>query len=114
VIIIQDFLCFYSKSVTVAGRKKIGPILIKGRNELLKCKRKFWALYSTNFQNYIFTTDKDNRILFYVSLSVLLSITLANDQLDEQNLNTFITVLYTYLFRAISCSSSEGQTVLTL
>jgi hypothetical protein len=41
-----------------------------------------------------------------------LSITLANDQLDAQILNTFITVLYMYMFRAISCSSSGGQIVL--
>jgi hypothetical protein len=42
------------------------------------------------------------------------SITSANDQLDAQILNTFITILYMYMFRAISCSSSGGQIVLTL
>ena len=41
-------------------------------------------------------------------------ITLANDQLDTQIFNTFITILYMYMFRAISCSSSGGQIVLTL
>ena len=30
---------------------------------------------------------------FYVSLTVRLSITLANDQLDAQMFNTFITIL---------------------
>ena len=49
---------------------------------------------------------------FDVSLTVHLSITLANDQLDSQIFNTFITVLYMYMFRAISCSSSGGQIVL--
>jgi len=39
-------------------------------------------------------------------------ITLANDQLDAQIFNTFITILYMYMFRAISCSSSGGQIVL--
>jgi hypothetical protein len=39
-------------------------------------------------------------------------VTLANDQLDAQIFNTFITVPYTYMFRAISCSSSGGQIVL--
>jgi len=39
-------------------------------------------------------------------------ITLANDQLDTQIFNTFITILYMYMFRAISCSSSGGQIVL--
>jgi len=39
--------------------------------------------------------------------------TLVNDQLDVQIFNTFITILYMYMFRAISCSSS-GQIVLTL
>ena len=38
--------------------------------------------------------------------------TLANDQLDAQVFNTFITILYMYMFWAISCSSSGGQIVL--
>jgi len=38
-------------------------------------------------------------------------LTLANDQLDAQIFNTFITILY--MFQAISCSSSGGQIVLT-
>ena len=42
-----------------------------------------------------------------------LSITLVNDQLDAQIFNTFITILYVYKFRAISCSSLGGQIVLT-
>jgi len=49
---------------------------------------------------------------FYVSLTVHLSITLANDQIDAQMFNAFITILYMYMFRAISCSSSGGQIVL--
>jgi hypothetical protein len=53
-----------------------------------------------------------NRCIFFfdVSLAVHLSITLANDQLHTQILNTFIPILY--MFQAISCSSSAGQTVL--
>jgi hypothetical protein len=39
-------------------------------------------------------------------------LTLANDQLDAQIFNIFVTVLYMCMFRAISCSSSEGQIVL--
>jgi len=39
-------------------------------------------------------------------------LTLANDQLDAQIFNIFITLLYMYMFRAISCSSSGGQIVL--
>jgi len=49
---------------------------------------------------------------FYVSLTMHLSKTLANDQRDAQIFNTFITILYMYMFRAISCSSSGGQIVL--
>jgi hypothetical protein len=49
-------------------------------------------------------------INFDVSLTVHLSIRLANVQLDAQIFNTFITILY--MFRAISCSSSGGQIVL--
>jgi len=41
-------------------------------------------------------------------------VTLANDQHDAQIFNTFIAVLYMYMFQAISCSSSGGQIVLTL
>jgi hypothetical protein len=48
---------------------------------------------------------------FFLFLTVHLSITLANDQPDAQILNTFITILC--MFRAISCSSSGGQIVLT-
>jgi len=51
-------------------------------------------------------------LLVYVSLTMHLSIILANDQLDAQIFNTFITVLYMHMFRAISCSSSGGQVVL--
>ena len=43
----------------------------------------------------------------------MIPVTLANDQLDAQIFNTFITVLYMYMFRAISCSSSGGRIVLT-
>ena len=56
--------------------------------------------------------QSDPEIYFDVSLNVHLSITLANDQLDAQIFNIFITILY--VFRAISCSSSGGQILLTL
>ena len=56
--------------------------------------------------------NKKQQFFFYVSLTVHLSITLANDQLVAQILNTFITILYMYMFRAISCSSSRGKIVL--
>ena len=59
-----------------------------------------------NFELNIITANFD------ISLTVHLSITLANDQLDAQILHTFITILYMYMFRAISCSSSGGQIVL--
>jgi hypothetical protein len=55
---------------------------------------------------------QQNQLFFYVSLTVHLSITLSNGQLDAQILNTFITVLYMYMFRVISCSSSGDQIVL--
>jgi hypothetical protein len=41
------------------------------------------------------------------------SITLDNDQLYAQIFNIFITILYMYMFRAISSSPSGGQIVLT-
>jgi len=49
---------------------------------------------------------------FSVLLTVHLNITLANDQRDAQIFNTFITILYMYLFQVISYSSSGGQIVL--
>jgi len=55
-----------------------------------------------------------SKTFFDVSLTVLLSITLANDQLDAQIFNTFITILYMCMFRAMSYSSSGGQIVLIL
>jgi len=63
-------------------------------------------------EKYKTCSSVETNINFYVSLTVHLSITLANDQLDAQILNTFITVLYMYMKRAISSSSSEGQIVL--
>jgi hypothetical protein len=57
---------------------------------------------------------KTKTSFFYVSLTVDLSTALANDQLDAQIFSTFITILYMYVFRAISCSSSGGQIVLML
>jgi hypothetical protein len=47
---------------------------------------------------------------FNVSLTVHLSITLTNNQLNAQIFNTFITIQYMYI--AISCSFSGGQIVL--
>jgi len=47
-------------------------------------------------------------------IGLYLSITLPNEQLDAQIFNTFITILYMYMFRAIPCSSSGGQIVLVL
>ena len=60
------------------------------------------------------TSTQKCQFFFYVSLTMLCSITLASDQLDAQIFNTFITILYMYMFRAISCSPSGGQIVLTL
>jgi len=64
-------------------------------------------IYCTHFW---FLLEYKVRYYFDVSLTVHLSMTLANDQLDAQIFNTFITILY--MFRALSCSSSGGQIVL--
>jgi len=45
-------------------------------------------------------------------MTTLICGTLDNDQLDAQFLNTFITILYMYMSRATSCSSSGCQIVL--
>ena len=60
-------------------------------------------MYGTNM--HIYTP-------FDVSLTVHLSIILTNDKLDAQISNAFITILYMYMFRAISCSPSGGQILL--
>jgi hypothetical protein len=41
-----------------------------------------------------------------------ISINLANDLVDAQIFNTFITILYMNMFRTTSCSSSGGQILL--
>jgi hypothetical protein len=46
------------------------------------------------------------------SLSNHTTYNLSQYQLDARTFNTFITILYKYMFRAISCSSSGGQIVL--
>ena len=58
----------------------------------------------------IWCADTIKYFFFNVSLTLHLSITLTNDQLDAQLFNMFIRILY--MFRAISCSSSGGQIVL--
>jgi hypothetical protein len=62
----------------------------------------------TNFVCIIYKSKSN----FDDSLTVQLSITLTNDQLDAQIFNTFLTILYMYMFQVISCSSSGGQIVL--
>jgi prenyltransferase beta subunit len=69
----------------------------------------------TNFHRITGTLileDCSDSFFYYVSLTVYLSVTLANDQLDAQIPNTFITILYMCMFRAIYCSSSGGQIIL--
>jgi len=65
------------------------------------------------FMDACLKSQKKNK-LFAVLLTAHLNIILANDQLDAQIFNTFITILYMNMFRTISCSSSGGQIVLTL
>jgi len=54
--------------------------------------------------------DRINKVI--ITMHSLRILTLANDQLDAQMFNTFVTILYMYMFGAISCSSSGGQIVL--
>jgi len=63
-------------------------------------------MFYTFYNNMTFQS-----LFFNVSLTVHLSITLDYDQLDAQIFNTFITILYMYMFQATSCSSSGGQTL---
>jgi hypothetical protein len=67
---------------------------------------------NTVITSYLIIKKKPVHRFFYVLLTVHLSITLAIDQLDAQIFNIFITILYMYMFRAISCSSSRCQIVL--
>ena len=75
---------------------------------------RFWQFYKTISHDQIKHIQLSCMGFLFsdVSLTVRLSITLANDQFDAQIFNTFITILYMYMFRAISCSSSGGQIVL--
>jgi hypothetical protein len=68
---------------------------------------------AAGFLSQIFTSHLTCRLVtFDVSLTVHLSTTLANDQPDAQIfLNTFIVIIYMYMFRVISCSYLGGQIV---
>ena len=86
-----------------------------GRDRTTAVQWQLWLCERATLLHYTYITVlhyKYITCLFYDSLTVHLSISLANDQFDVQILNTFITILY--MFRAISCSSSGGQIVLTL
>jgi hypothetical protein len=80
----------------------------------LPCKNFILLLISKAKCRFILQNSRklSNTVYFDVSLTVHLSITLANDQIDAQIFSTFITILYVYMFRTISCSSSGGQIVL--
>jgi len=67
-----------------------------------------------NIQSNYHLHKKVNILRSYWSkfLTLLTTLNLANDQLNAQIFNTFITILYMYMFRAISCSSSGGQMLL--
>jgi len=71
------------------------------------------GVYKFYVRTIQFDLDASRYKSFDFSLTVHLSITLANDQLDAQIFNAFITNLYMYMFGAISCSSSGGHIVLT-
>jgi hypothetical protein len=80
-------------------------------------KSKFHKVYDQFYENL--NCDPINRhvesnLQIFNLTKMHLSITLANEQRDAQFFDTFITVLYMYMFRAISCSSSGRQIVLTL
>ena len=68
----------------------------------------YYAVCGRMFMSSVFSV----LVCWWSACDCLWTQTLANDQLDAQIFNTFITILYMYMFRAISCSSSGGQTVL--
>jgi hypothetical protein len=82
-------------------------VTYKRRTGTKECCFAHGHLYTYSLTKQIEMTAKS----FDVSLTVHLSITLANDQLDAQIFNTFIAVLYMHMFRAVSCSFSGGQIV---
>jgi len=78
------------------------------------CKKLEYNTFGYNCTVYnlcMMWTQKLNIYIFCVcacvcvSLTVHLSKTSDNDQINIQIFNTFITILYMYMFRAISCSS---------
>jgi len=71
---------------------------------------------NTRAQSYrrVPSTSKTPTPRSWPNLKTVSSVSSANDQLGAQHFYTFITILYMYMFRAISCSSSGGQTVLIL
>jgi hypothetical protein len=85
------------------------PYFIRFRSEPLLGCLQLWLHWNCILKNM---SQLNYSLNFDVLLTMHLSITLANDQLDAQIFNTFITLLYMYMFWAISCSSSGGQIVL--
>jgi len=71
------------------------------------CVVKGYLLTRNNKSSKISEEISDTAANYQLLISVL-----AYDKPDAQFFNTFITVLYMYMFRAISCSSSGGQIVL--
>jgi hypothetical protein len=65
----------------------------------------FW-IFAHKLQSALRLTVRFSK--FYCELWQILD----NDKLDAQIYNTFITILYMYIFWVISCSSSGGQIVL--
>jgi len=99
--------CHWNFSFIYSFRPHYGPVFAADSHRN-KYQKYSWVVKEAGAQGW----QLYHLYVFYVSLTVHLSITLANDQLDAQIFNTFITILYMYMFRAISCSSSGGQIVL--
>ena len=112
IIFVQKFppSLLYNTAIVVSEFSSYWAELHYGFHEIRQINLVLFKLVEV--KNPLININLCLKLNLYISLTVHLSITLTNDQPDAQIFNTFITILYMYMFRAISCSSSGGQIVL--
>jgi len=77
------------------------------------CRVREGWIHKINIQNLVPTSRRTYGFSCKKQKQNRSILALANNELDAQIFNTFITTLYMCMFRAISCSSAGGQIVLT-
>jgi len=125
-ILRRNCLLKYITEGTIQARIEVTRLRTRRRKQLFKETKGYWKPKQEALDHSVWRACWRRRYgpvvrhirkwingwitFFDVSLTVHLSID--NDYLNAHIFNTFITILYMYMFRAKSCSSSRGQIVL--